>query len=51
MFLFQTALLMSSQPNQLAAWDREHKEMLEKNTPENFMIKHYVSIAELQVTK
>ena len=36
---------------QVAAWDKEHKEMLEKNAPENFMVKHYISIAELQVKK
>ena len=38
-------------PEQVAVWDKEHKEMLEKNTPENFMVKHYISIAELQVNK
>ena len=36
---------------QLAAWDKEHLEMLEKEASENFMIKHYISIAELQVKK
>ena len=41
----------SMSPEQVAAWDKEHKEMLEKNTPENFMVKHYISIAELQVNK
>lgn len=41
----------SMSPEQLAAWDKEHKEMLEKNAPENFTVKHYVSIAELQVRK
>jgi hypothetical protein len=33
----------------LSAWDKEHFEMLEKNAVEKFMVKHYVSIAELQV--
>ena len=41
----------SMSPEQVAAWDKEHKEMLEKNAPENFMVKHYISIAELQVRK
>ena len=35
----------------LAAWDKEHMEMLENNAPENFMVKHYISIAELKVLK
>ena len=41
----------SMSPEQLAAWDREHREMLEQNAPEKFMVKHYVSVAELQVRK
>ena len=41
----------SMSPEQLAAWDREHWEMLEQNAPEKFMVKHYVSVAELQVRK
>ncbi|MBQ1672269.1 MAG: class I SAM-dependent methyltransferase, partial [Treponema sp.] len=41
----------SMSPEQVAAWNKEHKEMLEKNAPENFMVKHYISIAELQVKK
>ena len=36
-------------PEQLEAWDKEHIEMLENNAAEKFLIKHYVSIAELQV--
>ena len=35
----------------LEAWDKEHMEMLENNAPENFMVKHYISIAELEVLK
>ena len=35
----------------LAAWDREHMEMLNSTTPENFLVKHYISIAELEVKK
>ena len=31
----------------LSLWDKEHRTMLEENAPENFMVKHYVSIAEL----
>ena len=33
---------------QLAAWEKEHMEMLEKTAPEKFTVKHYVSIAELK---
>ena len=36
---------------QLAAWDKEHMEMLEKEASESFIVKHYISIAELQVKK
>ncbi len=35
----------------LAAWDQEHKAMLETSAPENFMVKHYISFAELKVQK
>ena len=35
----------------LAAWDAEHRTMLEDCAPERFLVKHYVSIAELQVRK
>ena len=34
---------------QLAAWNEEHMKMLNENAPEEFMVKHYVSMAELQV--
>ena len=34
---------------ELAVWDKEHMEMLTENAPENFMVKHYVSIANLAV--
>ena len=34
-----------------AKWDKEHFAMLEANAPEEFNIKHYVSIAELKVKK
>ena len=37
----------SMSPEVLAEWDAEHTKMLEKNAPENFEIKHYVSIADL----
>ena len=33
----------------LAAWDKEHAEMLMENAPEEFWVKHYVSIADLQL--
>ena len=36
---------------QMQAWDEEHMHMLKENTPEVFDVKHYVSIAELQVRK
>ena len=41
----------SMSPKQLAAWDKEHMEMLEKEASESFIVKHYISIAELQVKK
>ena len=31
--------------------DKDHMEMLNENAPETFMVKHYVSVAELRVTK
>jgi hypothetical protein len=36
---------------QLSAWNEEHKKMLIENAPEEFLVKHYVSMAELQVMK
>ena len=41
----------SMSPEQLDAWNKEHMEMLEKEAQESFVVKHYVSIAELQVKK
>ena len=41
----------SMSPETVAIWDKEHMEMLEKEAAETFMIKHYVSIAELKVNK
>lgn len=41
----------SMSPEQLSAWDKEHMEMLTENAAENFMVKHYISIARLQVKK
>ena len=38
----------SMSENELAAWEKEHMEMLEQCARENFLVKHYVSIAELQ---
>ena len=35
-------------PSDLESWDKEHYEMLEGAAPERFMVKHYVSVAELQ---
>ena len=37
--------------NQLRAWNEEHSQMLNEAAPEMFDVKHYVSIAELQVKK
>ncbi len=39
----------SMSPEQLDAWNKEHMDMLEKEARESFVVKHYVSIAELQV--
>ena len=36
---------------QLSAWNEEHMKMLIDNAHEEFMVKHYVSLAELQVMK
>ncbi len=41
----------SMSPADLEVWDHEHMEMLRENAPERFLVKHYVSIAELQVKK
>lgn len=41
----------SMSPEVLDAWDREHKAMLEELAPENFIVKHYASIAQLKVKK
>lgn len=41
----------SMAPEQLSAWNKEHMEMLEKDAQESFMVKHYISIAQLQVKK
>ena len=38
----------SMSPDELSAWDNEHTDMLMNSAPENFKIKHYVSIAELK---
>lgn len=35
----------------LSAWDREHKKMLQENTPESFDILHFVAMAELKNKK
>lgn len=41
----------SMSPEELSAWDKEHMEMLTENAAENFMVKHYISIARLKVKK
>lgn len=41
----------SMSPEALAAWDEEHMRMLVENAPEEFLVKHYISIAELKVKK
>lgn len=35
-------------PEEVAAWEKEHKALLEKLVPEEFCVKHYVSMIELQ---
>ena len=37
--------------SQLRAWNEEHMQMLNETAPEVFNVKHYVSVAELQVKK
>ena len=39
----------SMSPETLAVWDKEHMSMLEENAPEEFVVKHYISIAQLQI--
>ena len=39
----------SMSPADLESWDKEHFHMLEAAAPESFTVKHYASIAELQV--
>lgn len=41
----------SLDPEELLAWDKEHRDMLKENAPEQFVVKHYVSMAELAVKK
>lgn len=41
----------SMSPETLEIWNREHMEMLESSAAESFIVKHYVSIAELEVKK
>ncbi len=41
----------SMSPSALSAWNDEHMDMLENEAPESFMVKHYISVAELQVRK
>ena len=36
---------------QLHAWNEDHMQMLNESAPEVFNVKHYVSVAELQVKK
>lgn len=38
----------SMSPEMVAAWEKEHKKMLEKMTAEEFTVKHYVSMLELK---
>ena len=36
---------------ELAKWNEEHWKMLSENAQEEFFVKHYISVAELQVKK
>lgn len=38
----------SMSPEEVAAWDKEHWQMLADNAPETFYVKHYISIAQLE---
>ena len=38
-------------PAELQAWEREHRAMLAETAPEEFDVKHYAALAELQVRK
>ncbi|CDA72339.1 methyltransferase domain [Ruminococcus sp. CAG:579] len=35
-------------PEQIAAWKREHMEMLKKYAPESFTVKHFAAIAVME---
>lgn len=37
--------------DKISLWEKEHKEMLNKNAPVEFEVLHYVAIAELTVKK
>lgn len=39
----------SMSPEELAKWDKEHWEMLMNTAPERFNVKHYISIAQLEL--
>lgn len=39
----------SMSPEELAEWDKEHWEMLMNTAPERFNVKHYISIAQLEL--
>ena len=41
----------SMNEEELKGWDNEHMQMLMDTAPEELTLKHYVSIAELQVKK
>lgn len=35
-------------PEEIAAWEKEHMQMLETIAPEEFYIKHYAALAQLK---
>ena len=41
----------SLSPAEVEAWNKEHMAMLEREAPEQFLVKHYISIAHLSVRK
>ena len=35
-------------PEEIAAWEKEHLQLLERIAPETFLVRHYAAIAELR---
>ena len=38
----------SLRPEEIEAWEREHRELLLETAPEEFTVRHYAAVLELQ---